>query len=246
MRLLEELRSESGRVQQILAEEEARQQQLQEIYEKHINPRMRELYVFLNEFANHLNIIKPDTTASYQIPEVGALGEMRQSDYRLTVDSGDAMKELTLRFVCNAEEPLVIEADSEFKAEKIQTYLLEQGLRFHRRNRHDRKTRTTIHRFEIEPRIPVTFVFSVDVETTTIELSMINFLELGVRRKSYRPHDINKEFMEDVGSFILRKNEDLLKLAISEEARERIRKRVERKKKERERELKLFESIASN
>jgi len=106
--------------------------------------------------------------------------------------------------------------------------------------RHDQKVDAVDLRktaFVIELRVPVMFGFVANIEQGCVDLSIRNFDNLGLRKLSIKPGDITDKYMDRIGRYLLREQEDFFKLDISDGAREQIRNRLRNEREQLEREL---------
>lgn len=238
MGLLDNLRQQS---QQLKTKEQQEQQQLAALeakYRQLVQPGMVKLYRVLDELAKHLNYIKPDITVSYQMNADGKVLQYRQQDYQVRVDSLEDTKKVVMSFCCAGEVDVVFSVEGKRAVDKHQDYLHRHGLKFHCRKNIDEQYELRDAQFVIKPVVPIVMEFVGDVEKTRINFNVKNFGSLGVVKHAFNHDQINDEFLDELGRYILHENPDFLKLSISDDEIERIRARLAQEARERDLELK--------
>ncbi len=245
MGVLDDLKAKRDAQERELAEKEARRRKHQAFYEQHINPRLKKLYTYLNELADHLNYLKPDNRFSYPFPSIGDIDEFRQGNYRLSVDSSDRMQHLNLRFHCT-RDPYSIAMPPGTSADKLLDFLKERHI-----DHQARRTRASaVSHWHLDIAfdciVHAGIEFRANLETLTIDMDVINFPSWGRREKRYKPHEVDSRFHDELGRFLLREENRLLTLSISDEERERIRKLAEEERKRRRRETILARQYTPN
>lgn len=92
---------------------------------------------------------------------------------------------------------------------------------------HTRGEDTDVGTFKIKRKVPVLFKITVDYENAKIIITAHNHEDLSSFKKTYHPDSINKEFLENLAQYILRKDREFILLDISDEQKDYIRKQAE-------------------
>ena len=243
MGILDDLKNQSDEKKTGVLQEQQRQAELLEYYQKNINPKMLKLYTFLNEFITHLNYIKHTTIASFPILPNGSQQKLEQCDYRVTIDSNTSVKNINLRFYCKFENPQVFELENH---KRIQTYtevLNSYRVEFDRTDNKDKNYELISAKFKVVGPLPINIVFQVDMENSSIVMALNNFEKAGTEKHILKDHHITDEFIDGLGKYILRENPEFFKLDIKEEDKEQIRKNIQADLKKRREELEETERL---
>lgn len=243
MGILDDLKNQSDLKKSDEAREKQRQADLLKYYQKNIHPKMLQLYTFLNEFIEHLNYIKKITKVFYPIAPNGSLCEFEQSDYKITIDSTTAIKDLNLRFSCKLKEPLIFELEN---SERILSYtdlLNTYRIEYDRVDNKDNNYELISSKFKITGPIQVNIILQADIETSSINMLLNNFEKPGASKHIFKERHITDEFIDGLGKYILHENPTFLKLDIAEEEKEKIRQNIQADLKRRKQELEEAERL---
>ena len=243
MGILDDLKNQSDTKKADEAKEKQRQADLLKYYQENLHPKMLQLYSFLNEFIEHLNYINKITKVSYPIAPNGDLCEFEQSDYKVTIDSTKAIKDLNLRFSCKLKEPLVFELEN---SERILTYtdlLNTYRIDFTRADTKDNSYDLISSKFKIKGPIHVNIILQADIQTSSINMLINNFEKPGASKHVFKERHITEEFIDGLGKYILHENPLFLKLEIADEDKEKIRRSMQEDIKRRRQELEIAEKL---
>ena len=227
MGILDDLKNQSEVQKADEAAEAQRQADLIKFYQENLHPKMLQIYSFLNEFAEHLNYIKTETDISYPVKPDGSMQAFKQSDYKVTIDSANEVKEINLRFYCRLAEPLIIELEN---AERVQRYAdVLHGYRidFDRTDNKDSNYELISSKIKVKGPVTVNVILQGDIETSSIHLILKNFEKPGFSKHTYKERHITEEFIDGLGKFILRQNPKFLKLDIADDHKEQIRQKIQ-------------------
>ena len=90
-------------------------------------------------------------------------------------------------------------------------------------------------------KIPVIFKFSVNYHQSKITLNINNHENFEDRIQNFNPEQIDDVFMDKLARYILRKDDDFIRIDIDESYKEKIRQQIELQKKTQQEELKQAE-----
>ncbi len=243
MGLLDDLKSEAEKLQDQQTSEEVHRERLEAIYREEINPKMLMISNYFSEFADQLNILKPDTKVSYTIPGYKEIKGLIQKEYGISADSLERIKKLRFRF--NAELPNEIEFSVTPKSKSAETrnFLEQQNITFSEWPVRDAQQQVIGLTFQLKLKVDILFMFDANVENSSIQLSIVNFETFGVTQKIYRPESINEQWLEEVGAYILRKTETMHSLEISDEMKQKLRDQLRRAEGDRVREVEEMDAL---
>lgn len=147
---------------------------------KKLSTRLGNIQAYLHEFVQQLNIVNPATIIDFPLLELGTLKKFTQSGYSLKCELKDQVESVILIFSLRSDEQLECGAQN-----------LDQA-KPELRN------------------LPVELTFMADYQNLTLELTIENFAYLGTTRHPLDPNKIDEAFLEELGKFILRKDNTFL------------------------------------
>jgi len=223
------------------AEEEAqakKQAELLSFYRQNTQPRLISLYRNLHEMVTHLNYLKNEIWVQYPLTPAGHQVPMRQSDYKVEIDSLENTQSIIFYGWCRGKLDLLYQLGDPAQVEKHIEYLNHFNIKHQ-----SRAYKNDLHQIigadmTVKPELPIRLHFQADIENQCIKLTLVNLPALGTTVLRLRPQAIDEKFIDDLGHFILRDKSDFLRLDISDEEKERIKNLVEKEQRLREWELK--------
>ena len=243
MGLLDDLRKQSENLKTKEQLDKERQEKLQVHYLEVLQPKMIEIYKYLNELADHLNFINSDIQVPYQLNAEGLKVELKQQNYKIQVDSTNNTKLINFRLECSKPKDLEFVAGDKQSVDKNIEYLQRYNLQFQCKRNKDENLNVINGQFTVKCVVPVVFVFQGNVENSSIDLICTNFDTLGSLKHSFKAHHFDEKFFDELGRFIIRENPEFLKLNISDDALEQIRAQIAAEHRQREEELKRAEDL---
>jgi len=227
MGILDDLKNQFDAQKADEEKEKLKQADLLKFYQQNLHPKMLQLYKFLNEFTEHLNYIKTETNVSYPLKPDGSMQEFKQSDYKVTIDSANEVKEINLRFDCRLNEPLIFELENSERILRYTDLLHNYRIEFERTDNKNSNYELISAKFKVAGPISVNVILQGDIATSSIHLILNNFEKSGLSKHTYKERHITEEFIDDFGKFILRQNPQFLKLDIADEHKEQIRQNIQ-------------------
>lgn len=236
MGLLDELKKEAEQVKAQAEEERSSTLARQAAVAHEIVPRMLELYEYFRQFKNHLSVVDPGLTASYDVQGVGTLEGLRQGDYRLyTDDQPEHITKFTFQYSYSRNARQEIRHSNRATAQQQKEYLWEHNLKFTTRDASDGSTI-----FVLDLQVPVTFEFSADLEKAAIRLRVRNLKWLNTVTHTFEPGKVDQAFMEEIAKCVLHKPNKFDQVTgnrVTDTTRLRLREQIALEKARREREL---------
>lgn len=237
MGILDDLREQANQKHQELQEDSLAREKLEHNYQVLILPKMQQLFSYFKELFDYLNIIEEPIVIPHYSKRYTELGELYQKDYRLSSDKHgglanfEKLTEITLRFACLSKEAgeFIHYADNNVEAEQEKDFLSSRKIKYHY-DRHIGNTKGGAITFHIARKIPIMFKFSVDYERSQILLTMQNHENFELRNQVIDPEQINEPFMDKLARYILRKDNEFLRMDIDETYKEQIRQQLEEQK----------------
>lgn len=243
MGILDDLKNQSQLQKAKEQQEQQRQADLVQYYQDKIQPKMLQLYLFLNELVEHLNYLNKDTPVHYPVMPDGTMQAFNQSEYKVTIDSATEIKNINLRFFCNLEKPLCFDIENEERIERYTDVLNSYRIPFDRKDKKDNDFKLIKAAFEVTGPITTHIIFKGDVENSQVEMLLTNMEKPGTQKHIIKGRHITEAFVDGLGKYILRENPEFLKLDIDDEDKEKIRQRVQEEQLRREKELEEAERL---
>lgn len=220
-----------------------RQAELEKIYQETIHPKMVNIYKFLTEMCEHLNYLKPDTRAFYPLRPDGSLQSFKQGDYKVTIDSANCIKNVTLRFFCELDAPLTYDIEHQDRILRYSEVLESYRMPFTRKDYKDDNYELISANFKVTGPLPVHVIFQGDVENSAIKLLLTNFERPGTVKHTLQERHIEAAFFDSFGKYLLRENDKFMSLDISEQDKEKIRQQLQQEMLRRQQELEEAERL---
>jgi len=232
MSLLDEIQNQAEQKRQNISEEERFSSQLEEIYIEKVNPRFKDLYSYFNELINNLNFVDEALYCAYKIPGAGIVNDFYHSTYRISANSSDRMTEIKINFQCLRDKPIQFLIEDEAQALTIRNELHKYKVNFEYRHSFAKSNMKAGIQFNLNGQIPVQIRLFVEPKSVKIKLEATNIPELGLLLKNYEPHEINNEFTENLGHFMLRQNSEIITFDLPAQNRQQIEDDKEKKAQE--------------
>ncbi len=237
MSLLEELKQEADhrrKEEEVLLRDAERKEKF---YREHTLPRMVKVYNYLDELVKAIVYLKREIYANYKVEGVGDISDLLQGEYKVSTDSTHNMKRVAVSFVCSKNEIIEFDVKGEKAVEQQVSYLLSHKLDFEQKRKRTLNASVSESRFTLKCTIPVTIALEVNVEKAEVYLKIYNFDGLGLNQRTVKTEDIDDSFMDNLGRYVLRQDENFLRHELSRDELARIRKNLMKEEKRRAKEL---------
>lgn len=208
MSLLDDINRQAEQKRQQLESGNQFSSQLEKTYVLHINPRLKAFYSYFNKLTENLNFINQHASCTYDIPGAGNIDGFVQGKYHIVADNSDHMKEIKIKYHCDRNKPFDFIITSNDEAKQVRDNLYRLNVSFEHKPNY-KKHGNTGTLFILSGKIPVQIRLYLEPDSINITLESINLPRLGVFSKRLRPDEINEDFMENVGHFLLRKSSNI-------------------------------------
>jgi hypothetical protein len=151
------------------------------------------------------------------------------------------MTEIAFRFFCQAEGNAPIELTEKDRFNSMKEFLYRNRLAYQTHAYKDERHNVIGGQITVEKTVPVIFKFEADIKDSCIVLWIRNFTSLGVQKFILFPRQINDEFLEGLGRFVMREVDSLTRLELPDEQRLMIRAQIETERQAREEEIRQAE-----
>lgn len=229
MGLLDELRQAADSRKTDAEREAEKQARLLNVFRTTLSPKLLQIYRYFHELAGHLNLLNPLTEGLYRYPTIKEPITLHQSNYQVRCDTDSTSqetRETSILFECKRAQEIQFTVHKDSVVTRCEQFLYEHGLEFHCRKIKNDRFNVVSGEFFIKPRIPVAIHFTADIPNSVINLHMANFDDFGIRRTKLHPDNVDEQFLDDLGHYLLRRKPDFMKSEISAEARQRLKEQV--------------------
>jgi len=244
MGLLDDLKNQAETLRAKEQQGEDRSGDKTQFYQEEIHPRMKEIYDFLNEMVENLNFIKPETIVNYPIYPGGEKQSFRQGKYNLVIDSPQQIRDIKLTCKAELDKPVKLRVRGEENVKKLFEILASYKIQAKRKDFSDKSYNLTHSDISIEGPLNISIQLSGSDDSSYIQLLLTNFEGPGVIKRNMDVKNINQDFLDKLGRYILREDTKLFALDISEKDKQAIREMVERERVRREQEIAEMERRA--
>ena len=244
MGLLDDLKNQAENLKAKEQQEAGNTGDKTQFYKKEIHPRMLDVYRFLNEMVKNLNIINPETIVHYPILPDGEKQALRQGKYNVTIDNDQQIREVKLTCKAELDKPVKLRVKGEDNAKKQGEILADYKIQCKRKDYNDKSYKLTHSDFIIEGPVNISIQFIGNQDSSYIQLLLGNFEGPGVIKRNIEAKNINKDFLDKLGRYVLREDNKLFALDISERDKQAIREMVEKERAKRELEIAEMDRLA--
>lgn len=241
MGLLDQLREESSSAKSTEQKEKQRQEELQKSYDSNVTPKLEQIWAFLKELEQHLNYLKPEVYADYEVAGFGTFKNLNQAYYKMEKGRKNILKRIPFRYSCDSNDTLQLSIEGNRKLAAIIEELDRIGLKYQCKKQRDADNEVFAGEIEVQASVPVSITFEGIVETASIQIIVKNYDSLTTSKTFLNPEHIDDEFLDQLGRYILRKENNFMKKELSEEEKQQFRKMVKDAEQQREQEFKRLD-----
>ncbi len=237
MGILDNLRDQADHDISKQMDKELSNENIQFISDSLMSPKMKQLYLYLKEFTQHINKIeqtKKVLNYSKLFPE---LGELNQENYKINTDgSGGVVNydkisliHFAYRYHGATVKEYIHHTSNKLEADRITDFLTSHKVPYTSANNLASKNNGALN-FYITKNIPVLFKFTSNPKKSIINLSIKNHENFEDRTIIIKPNDIDEEYLDKLARYILRKDSEFLNIEIDDDVKKQIRQRIEAEK----------------
>ena len=221
MSILDELRQKAEEKKTEQLQQEATRQNLESVYRSALLPKIQYFYDCLNETVKHLNFLEEPILISNYSSRYPQFGELSQKNYKINTDgySGLAdynrLMQINVTFFCEATGSFTYTLESKRLIEAEVAFLHARRLAFTWNNQ---STATAVESavFTIQRKIPVSFKIEIDYKLSQLKVTINNHENLEFFSKSFSPEQLNDDLLDALISYLMRRDNRLIRLDISD------------------------------
>jgi|GEM_PF-1335584 len=226
-KVLDELRFEASQIVHDQESKAERQERLSRAIQEVISPSLRRIYDYLNQFRQHLKVLEPEIIVELPIRGLGVCADLKQGDYRLHSGESDSLNSVVFSLKLKRTNPCALSFKYPGDAGGLLSSLKEEGLVFAKTTVSGQNTPNQSLRLEVVGEIPVRLEFKANDKSGTIDLIIGNFNQVGTQKHTLKAEHIDDELLDQLGRFILRRDNTFLVNDVSWGYRQRLRQRLE-------------------
>lgn len=226
MGILDELKEEAEQARLNKSAEERRREESARIYREEMIPRMLDLHDFLHKLVSLLEESGRAVTADYEIPGIGKVEGMVQSDYSVSIDSGVTPQKIVLRFECNAPMERRYSVAPKRLADEASQFLRDQKILFTEWPQRDGVGQIMGAMFQARMKVRASIFFEADKENSCLYVITHNFENISTKHNRLGYQQINESWKDQLGRFLLRKSQHLLLPSMTDAERRALQARL--------------------
>jgi hypothetical protein len=189
------------------------------------------VFNFLSKLSENLNLLNSKVFVSYPIKDYAVMRDMLPGDYKVIVDSRKLMQNIKFTFMCSSHNRVRFDVENKLYIDRISEYLDSHHISYVCHKNKDSRHNVTNATFSVDSMVPVSFIFTANLNSENIILNINNFNGFNSDRFVIDCDDVNPEYLEDLGKYILRRDSELFRTKISKEELEDIRNKLKKDKK---------------
>jgi len=242
--LLDELEQEAQR-RKVGDDESLRRKNERELsYRTRLEPALDALHAFLAELTAKVRSLQPNTPMRYQIPGYGEIVAYIEHEYVLKDVKQPSSREIQLDFPCTiaTDECPLVEIEGASRVRAISGFFQRHHIGGLTGPRKDASGEVVAATFRAKGRIPLGASFHADAESGQLRMSFVNFDNLGTTVKSIAAEQVDQALYEQIGRYLVREPNTLLREDLPEAYRKQLRSKVQQAEIKRRWETRITEN----
>jgi hypothetical protein len=218
--------------------------QKREFFKNTTLPVMENLYDYLTRLSKSLNFLKSPRLGRYPITGYGEV--VTRCDTDMNVQAQMPMYGRTYTLTCtgivDASQSPTMMIEGASRIEAMVELFRRFGFEAMERAEKNEKGDLTKAQFRAWGKVPMTAVFTAEMNSDLLRMEFTNFDAFGTRKQSVRIADINDELLDSIGKYIALQQNYIMRESISDEHREAWRSKLQQEQTRREWEQKIAEA----
>lgn len=238
MSIIDELRNKASQKQEAQQQQESREQQSANNYKNLLLPKMQQIFTYLHEVVKHLNFVGEPILIKNYSHRYPQLGDLLQQNYRINTDGFGGLADfgrlmqINVTFFLQGEGAFSYDIEGKRIIEQEISFLHSRDMPFEWKNKPG-KTGVQTATFILQRKIPVRFRVEVVYDQSQLLFTIDNHENFSIYSKIIAPEAVTEDLLENLVSYLLRRNDDFIRLDISEQHKQNIRYNLERNERER-------------
>ncbi|WP_054775050.1 hypothetical protein, partial [Methylogaea oryzae] len=227
--ILGDLKKQADQARLAKEAEAARLAKLEEIYRNELCPRLLAIHGYLFDLVEQLKSLEWSVETEYEFPGIGKVGGLAQENYRVHIDSMDHPKRVVLTFTCRAQEERRYAVETA-KADDTHKFFISQQIKHL-----DWPSRTVAGQvketiFQARLQVQVAIICQADIAKSKIVVGVTNMEGISTQRHEYKYTEIDEDWLDRLGNYILRKLDTIGKVYMTEAERQALREHLARER----------------
>ncbi len=207
-------------------------------------PVMENFYDYLTRLSKSLNFLKSPRLGRYPISGYGEV--VTRCDNDMNVQAQMPMYGRTYTLTCtgivDASQSPSIMVEGASRIEAMIELFRRVGFEAMERAEKNEKGDLTKAYFRAWGKVPMTAVFTAEMNSDLLRMEFTNFDSFGTRKQTVRIAELNDELFDTIGKYIALQQNYILRESISDENREAWRSKLQQEQTRREWEQKISEA----
>ena len=235
MGLLDELEQEAQK-RRLSGEDTARRKAERDTaYRVRLDPALDALHAFLSELIIKLNTLKPRTAIRYHVPGYGDIVGYIEHEYKLAEERQASSRDISLEYPCAiaTEQCPSVEVEGVSRVRAIAGTFQRHRIGGMLAPRKDPSGDIIAATFRAKGRIRLGAHFHADAESGALRMTFTNFDGFDTTVKSIAPSQVDDDLYEQIGRFLMREPNTLLREDLPEAYRKQLRSKVQQQEMKR-------------
>lgn len=227
--LLEELEREAQKRRDAGEDPARRKSEREATYRARLEPALDALHAFLAELIAKVGTLRPRNALRYELPGYGQITGYIEHEYRLDDRRQPLSREIGLEFDCviATDECPVVDVEGASRVKALAGSFQRHRLGGMQPLRKDASGDVVAATFRAKGRIPLSAHFHADADSAQLRIRFENLEGLGTVTKSVPAERVGEELYDQIGRFILRDSNTLLREDLPEAYRNQLRSKVQ-------------------
>jgi len=227
--LLDELEQEAQKRGAAGDESSRRKTERDTAYRAQLEPALDALHAFLSELIQKLKTVQPRIALRYHVPGYGEIVGYIEHDYRLGDTKQPSSREIALDFACAiaTDECPAVEVDGASRVRAVSGFFQRHHIGGILAPRKDAAGDVVAATFRAKGRIPLGAHFHADAENGVLRMSFSHFDGFDTTVKSIAPAQVDAALYEQIGRYLVREPNTLLREDLPEAYRKQLRSKVQ-------------------
>lgn len=244
MGLLEELEREA--VERGIAGEDAarRKSARSDAWRAELEPALDQLHAYLGELIGKVRQLKPRAALHYHVPGYGEIAGYVEHEYRLDDARMPSSREITLDYSCAiaTDECPTADIEGASRVRAVSGFFQRHRIGGMLAPRKDASGDLVAATFRAKGRIALSAKFHADAESAQLRMTFVNFDGFGTTTKPVPASEVNAALFDEIGRFLLREPNALLREDLPEAYRRELRSKVQQLEMKRRWEIRIADA----
>jgi len=245
--LLEELEREAQE-RGIAGDDVARRKSARnDAWRAELEPALDNLHAYLGELIEKVRQLKPRVPLRYHVPGYGDIAAYVEHEYRLDDARMPSSREITLEYSCAiaSDECPTVEIEGASRVRAVSGFFQRHRIGGMLAPRKDASGELVAATFRAKGRVALSAKFHADAESAQLRMTFVNFDGFGATTKPVPAPDVNAALFDEIGRFLLREPNALLREDLPEAYRRELKSRVQQLEMKRRWEIRIADARES-